>query len=61
MNKEITIYYGKCSDGTYDVVINVEGQDSAIYGGLTEAGLKHTFKEYPEAKLINIKDEEESL
>ncbi len=61
MNKEITIYYGKCEDGTYDVVINVEGQDSAIYGGLSEAGLKNTFKEYPEAKLINIKDEEESL
>lgn len=33
---EITIYYRKCEDGTYDIVINVNGQDVANYGGLTE-------------------------
>ena len=58
---EITIYYRKCEDGTYDIVINVNGQDVANYGGLTEGGLKHTFNEYPGAKLINATDEEESL
>ena len=42
-------------------IINVDGKDIANYGGLTEGGLKHTFTYYPEAKLINIKDEEESL
>ena len=53
MNKEITIYYAKCEDGTYDVVINVDGKDVANYGGLTDGGLNHTFNEYPNATIIN--------
>ena len=53
MNKEITIYYAKCNDGTYDVIINVNGQDVANYGCLTENGLKHTFNEYLNATIIN--------
>ena len=61
MKKEITIYYAKCSDGTYDVVINIDGQDEKNFGGLSEKGLIYIFKEYPDAKIIKTKDEVESL
>lgn len=56
MKKEITIYYAKCDDGTYDILINVDGHDIGNYGGLSEGGLKETFKEYPTAARINMND-----
>ena len=56
MGKEITIYYGKCDNGTYDILINIDGQDVLNAGGLTEEGLKLTFNEYPDAKLIDTNE-----
>lgn len=56
MTKEITIYYGKCDNGTYDILINIDGQDVLNAGGLTEEGLKLTFNEYPGAKLIDTNE-----
>lgn len=56
MKKEITIYYGKCDDGTYDVLINEDGRYTANYGGLSEYALQLTFKEYPNATLIDTNE-----
>lgn len=56
MKKEITIYYAKCDDGTYDVLINEDGIDTANYGGLSEGALQLTFKEYPNATLIDTNE-----
>lgn len=56
MKQEKRVYYEKCADGGYDVVVNVNGHD---VGNYHYSDLKYVLKDFDGAEFIEVNNDEQ--